>query len=96
MNEYQVTCVTRNDVNGRIIAIGGPGDGTGWTMTEAEAIRRIKRKEARFYTVVNGKRAEIGVCGTPPNEYLRTHADGYWNDNLDALGACPVFYRRVA
>ncbi|MSP44398.1 MAG: DUF3892 domain-containing protein [Xanthobacteraceae bacterium] len=24
----------------------------------------------------------------PSGEYLRTHADGYWNDNLLALREC--------
>jgi hypothetical protein len=38
-----------------------------------------------------GKRADVGVvreAGKAP--YLRTHADGYYNDNLLALDQCPL------
>ena len=41
-----------------------------------------------FYTLVNGKRAEVGVVNGPNGQYVRTHADGYWNDNLLALPEC--------
>lgn len=37
-----------------------------------------------------GKAAEVGVvreAGKRP--YIRTHADGYYNDNLLSLSACP-------
>ena len=45
-----------------------------------------------FYVIdpKTGKRANIGVVrvsGRAP--YLRTHADGVWNDNLLSLGQCP-------
>jgi hypothetical protein len=39
----------------------------------------------------SGKRADVGVvreAGKAP--YLKTHADGYWNDNLLALNQCPA------
>jgi hypothetical protein len=39
----------------------------------------------------NGKRADIAVVrpvGRAP--YLRTHADGDWNDNLLSLNQCPL------
>jgi hypothetical protein len=43
-----------------------------------------------FYTIgPNGKRVDVGVVresGKAP--YLRTHADGSWNDNLLALPQC--------
>jgi len=38
------------------------------------------------YTLVNGRRAEVGVRQTSTGrKFLQTHADGYWNDNLLAL-----------
>ena len=88
VNEYQVTCVTKPDrynTHEHITHIGG----TNWRMTREEAIRRIDAKTASFYTLVNGRKAYVGVyreAGKAP--YLKTHADGYWNDNLLALAEC--------
>jgi len=60
-------------------------------MTRETAIRRIDSNQDAFYTVDRGtrKRASIGVvreAGKLP--YLRTYADGKWNDNLLALAEC--------
>lgn len=57
-------------------------------MTRDMAIAHIDAKVNSFFTVdrVSGKRAYIGVgreTGKAP--YLRTYADGVWNDNLLAL-----------
>ena len=60
-------------------------------MTREEAIRRIEAKEAAFYTVdrSTGKKMYVGVVReTGKNPYLRTHADGKWNDNLLAQAEC--------
>jgi Protein of unknown function (DUF3892) len=47
----------------------------------------IEARTDTFYTIgPNGKRADVGVVrelGKVP--YLRTQADGHWNDNLLAL-----------
>ena len=51
-------------------------------------IASIKAKTNTFHTKVNGKRAEIGVNEGPHGEFLQTHADGYWNNNLLALPEC--------
>jgi len=37
---------------------------------------------------VNGKRADIGIVEGQNGPYLRTYADGQWNDNLLALPEC--------
>jgi hypothetical protein len=39
--------------------------------------------------MVNNKRAEIGVVDGQNGKYVRTYADGYYNDNLLALPECP-------
>jgi hypothetical protein len=62
-----------------------------WKLTREEAIRRIDAKQEAFYTVdsTTGKKVYIGVvreAGKIP--FLRTHADGKWNDNLLALNEC--------
>ena len=51
-------------------------------------IDSIKAKTNTFHTMVNNKRADIGVVTGPTGEYVRSYADGIWNDNLLALPEC--------
>jgi hypothetical protein len=38
-----------------------------------------------------GKRSDVGVVRVAGrNPYLRTHADGDWNNNLLSLDQCPL------
>jgi hypothetical protein len=91
MADVQVTCITRaartSGYEG-ITHIGGPG-GTGWRWTVGQVIDSLKAKTNTFYTLVDGKRADIGVVEGKNGDYLRTYADKQWNDNLLALPACP-------
>ena len=60
-------------------------------MTREAAIARIESKTEAYYTVDKGtgKRAYIGVVReTGKAPYLRTYADGKWNDNLLAQTEC--------
>jgi hypothetical protein len=92
MGDYQVTCITKPDrfsQHEHITHIGNIAGG--WKITRESAIQRIESKSDSFYTVdsTTGRRAEVGVvreAGKLP--YLRTHADGKWNDNLLALAEC--------
>ena len=92
MSEYEVTCVTKPDRNSRHEHITHIGNAAGgWRLTRESAIERIESKREAFYTVdrTTGRRAYIGVVrehGKLP--YLRTHADGKWNDNLLAQAEC--------
>ena len=92
MPEYQVTCINKPDRQSRHEHITHIGNTLGdWRMTREMAIRQIDAKTNAFYTVdrVSGKRAYIGVvreAGKAP--YLRTYADGVFNDNLLALAEC--------
>lgn len=98
MTEHQVTCVTKPDRMSRHEHITHIGNiANGWKITRQSAIERIESKKEAFYTVdkVSGKRAYIGVvreAGKVP--YLRTYADGTWNDNLlaqaECVGACAL------
>jgi hypothetical protein len=66
---------------------------SGWRLTKEAAIRRIRSKNEAFFTInkLTGGKEYIGVVdATPP--YLRTHADGVWNDNLLAQPICPSAY----
>lgn len=87
MSDLQVTCINkqpRSNPHEGIINLGGAG----WRWTRAQVVDLINRKVHTFHTRVNGKRAEIGVVDGPSGPYLRTYADGVWNDNLLALPEC--------
>ena len=88
MADAQVTCITKPDRNGKHEGITHLG-GQGWRWTRQQVIASIETKSNTFYTLVNGKRADIGVVDGPNGKYLRTYADGVWNDNLLALSECP-------
>lgn len=101
MSEFQVTCTTKSTAgtsHEHITHIGGLAGG-GWRLTKEAAIIKIEAKTEAFYTIdqTTGKRVYIGVvreAGKSP--YLRTHADGKWNDNLLALPACPTTFPVIA
>lgn len=96
MADVQVTCITKSVPNGgheHITHIGNPHTPNGgWKLTREAAIESIDNKTNTFYVLDpnNGKRSNVGVvrpAGRPA--YLRTHADGDWNDNLLSLSPCP-------
>lgn len=92
MKEYQVTCINklnRQSTHEHITHIGNISGG--WRITREDAIRRIDSKQEAFYTVdtTTGRKAYIAVVREAgKNPYLRTHADGKWNDNLLAQPEC--------
>lgn len=92
MNQYQVTCINKPDRNSTHEHITHIGNSAGaWRLTREEAIKRIDAKKDGFYTLdpVSKNRAEVGVVremGTAP--FLRTYADGQWNNNLLSLPEC--------
>ena len=58
-----------------------------------KVIDSIEAKTNTFFVVDpnTGKRAYVGVvrpAGRPA--FVRTHADGNWNDNLLSLNQCPI------
>src|SRR2546422_11291886 len=85
-NRAQVTCVNkqpRMDPHEGIRHLGG----SGWRWTRSQVIDSIEARTNTFFTMVNGKRAEVGVANGRTGKYFRTHSDGQWNDNLLALHA---------
>ena len=90
MPDVQVTCINkqpRQNPHEGITHLGGPG-GEGWRWTRQQVIDSIKAKANTFYTRVDGTRADVAVVNGPNGDYVRTHADGKWNDNLLALSEC--------
>ena len=87
MADVQVTCINkvpRNNAHEGITHLGG----NGWKWTRQQVVDSIRNRSNTFFTRVNGKRAEIGIVDSPNGAYLRTYADGVWNDNLLALSEC--------
>ena len=90
MTDAQITCINkqpRDDPHEGITHLGNPT--AGWKWPRQQVIDSINAKENTFYTLVNEKRADVGVVNGLNGQYLRTYADGIWNDNLLALAECP-------
>ena len=92
MADVQVTCITKphpQSPHEHITHLGNPQ--VGWKWTREDVIRSIDAGTNTFFVVdpYNRKRSEVGVvrpAGRAP--YVRTHADGDWNDNLLSLNQC--------
>lgn len=62
----------------------------GMVFTRESVIRLIEAKTDSFYVVHNLNRSEVGVVypDRPRLPFLRTYANGKWNDNLLSLPEC--------
>jgi len=89
MAELQVTCVNKQPRNNPHEGITHLGGAT-WHWIRQEVIDSIEQRTNTFYTLVSGTRADVGVVNGANGKYVRTHADGQWNDNLLALPECPI------
>jgi len=87
MADVQVTCINKKDRSSSHEHITHLG-GSGWKWTRADVIASIEGRTNTFFTKVNGVRADVGVVDGPTGKYVRTYADGKWNDNLLALPEC--------
>jgi Protein of unknown function (DUF3892) len=89
MADARVTCINkvpRDDPHDGITHLGG----TNWRWTRQEVIASIEDGSNTFFTFVNNRRAEVRVVTGPNGKYVRTYADGVYNDNLLALPECPA------
>jgi Protein of unknown function (DUF3892) len=94
MADCQVTCITKPNPLSRhehITHVGNRNSNPPWRWTREQVIASIDARTNTFFVVdpTTGRRADIAVvreAGKLP--YLRTHADGYWNDNLLSLPQC--------
>lgn len=87
MADAQVTCINKQPRNNPFEGITHVG-GSGWRWTRQEVVDSIRAKTNTFFTLVDGNRGNIGVVDGPAGSYLRTYADGRWNDNLLSLTEC--------
>jgi len=94
MADVRVTCITKphpQSQHEHITHLGNPQ--AGWKWTREDVIHTIDAGTNTFFVIdpYNGKRSEVGIIravGRAP--YVRTHADGDWNDNLLSLDQCPI------
>ena len=94
MADCQITCIIKPNTSSaheHITHVGNPA--SNWIWTRERVIQSIEAKENTFYVIdpVTNQRANVGVvrvAGKLP--YLRTYADGDWNDNLLSLNKCPL------
>ena len=87
MPDARVTCINKQpriDPHEGITHLGG----LSWKWTRQQVVDSIEAGTNTFHTMVSGKRADVGVVNGPTGKYVRTHADGYYNDNLLALPEC--------
>lgn len=61
-----------------------------WIWTREDVIKSIEQKTNTFYVQETGHRSEVGIMRPADGRlpFLRTYADGYWNDNLLSLPDC--------
>ena len=71
MADVRVTCIKkqpRNNTHEGITHLGGAT----WKWTRQQVIDSIKSGSNTFFTVVNGKRADVGVVNGPNGDSVRT------------------------
>jgi len=89
MGDFQITCINKPgshlDPHTRIEYIGHQAK---WKMLEATAIRRIRNGTDSFFTLVNGRRADVIVAERNGTPYLKTTLDDTRTDNLLSLPEC--------
>jgi hypothetical protein len=95
MTDLQVTCITKPNTLSQHEHITHLGNPPSWLLTREQVIALIDAKTHTFFVrdPYSGKRSDVGVvrsAGKAP--YLRTHADGSWNNNLLAQNQCPIRY----
>lgn len=88
MADCRIRCINKTGhAHEHITHVGGDG----WKWTREQVVASIEAKTNTFFVIDpnTGKRADVGVVhpkyGSP---YLRTYADGVWNDNLLAQYEC--------
>lgn len=94
MADCEVKCITkpnRLSAHEHITHIGNPYANPPWKWPREQVIASIDGGTNTFYVVDPrlGKRSDVGVVRSPGRApYLRTYANGDWNNNLLSLPQC--------
>jgi len=99
MTDVRIKCITlsntttnANATHEHITHVGSDQftpAGSKWTV--AQIVSAIEKKEHTFYVqAANTKRADVGVVdpGNGRPKFIKTYADGQWNNNLLSLPRC--------
>ena len=95
MADVKIKCITLSDTNRvheHITHVGSDQftpPGSRWTV--AQVVSAIENKQHTFYVQsASSGRANVGVVdpGNGRPKYIRTYADGKWNNNLLSLPSC--------
>jgi hypothetical protein len=94
MADCQVTCITKPhplSPHEHITHIGNSNTNPPWKWAREQVIASIDARTNTFFVIDprTGRRTDVAVvreAGKVP--FLRTHADGVWNDNLLSLPQC--------
>lgn len=87
MTDVQVTSINRqtgSTAHEGITHLAGDS----WRWTRQQVARSIQAGTNTFFTLNNGRRADISIATGPGGAFLRTRADGQWTDDLLALPEC--------
>lgn len=95
MADCQIRCITKSQSYGgheHITAVGNPwAPSGGWRWLTQQVVDSIDAGTNTFFVLdpLTEKRANVGVVRPAYGAaYLRTYADGLWNDNLLSLPSC--------
>jgi hypothetical protein len=94
MPDCEIKCITKPNplsTHEHITHVGNPYANPPWKWRREDVIASIDARTNSFYVIDprTGRRTDVGVMrpvGRAP--YLRTYADGDWNDNLLSLPQC--------
>lgn len=92
MADAQITCIIKPNPHSPHERITHLGNSPTWLWTSEQVIASIEAGTNTFFVEdpISRKRADVAVVReTGKLPYLRTHADGYYNDNLLSLNQCP-------
>ena len=87
MADVQIKCINKPDRQSTHEAITHLG-GDGWHWSRQQVVTSIDAGTNTFFTLVGGKRANVGVVNGANGPYVRTYADKLSTDNLLALPEC--------
>lgn len=82
-----VTCVSKEPLQNPHTGVTHLGDATR-TWSRDEVIAAIDAGTHTFHTLVDGQRSEVAIYNGPFSKYMRTQANGHWDDSLLALDDC--------
>ena len=92
-DNVQISCIHKRDrpsPHERISHVGGVNaNGTGWILTEDDAIAGIESGKWKFFVSVQGKSVWVVIATHQGRKYLKTEADGLAPNNLLSLPECP-------